>query len=92
VAAALAPVVRSSAPTRLEPIPTLVEVREERRLAVGYSDLDLVRHANNAAFVEWMVGDRRVERHEPAEVEALLAECRSATPDLLVAPVKAPRN
>jgi acyl-ACP thioesterase len=80
VSGALAAVVRSSAPTRLEPIPALPEVREERALAVGYSDLDLVRHANNAAFVEWVVectSGELWEHHEPAELELhYLAECR----------------
>jgi acyl-ACP thioesterase len=80
VAAALAPVVRSSAPTRFEPIPALPEVHEERRLAVGYSDLDLVRHANNAAFVQWMVecsSGELWEGYDLLELEVhYLAECR----------------
>jgi len=80
VAGPLAAIVRSSSPARLKPIPALSEVREQRALAVGYSDLDLVRHANNAAFVEWMVectSGELWERHEPAEVEVhYLAECR----------------
>jgi acyl-ACP thioesterase len=80
VVAALAPVVRSSSPTRLAPIPALTEVREERRLAVGYSDLDLVRHANNAAFAEWMVECCSGELWNDYDVVELevhyLAECR----------------
>jgi len=80
VATALAAVVGSSSPTRPEPIPALAEVREERRLAVGYSDLDLVRHANNAAFVEWMVecsSGELWESYDLVELEVhYLAECR----------------
>ncbi len=80
VATALAAVVGSSSPTRLEPIPALAEVHEERRLAVGYSDLDLVRHANNAAFVEWMVecsSGELWESYDLVELEVhYLAECR----------------
>jgi len=80
VATALAAVVGSSAPTRLAPIPALAEVREERRLAVGYSDLDLVRHANNAAFVQWMVecsSGELWDGYDLVELEVhYLAECR----------------
>jgi acyl-ACP thioesterase len=76
----LAAVVSSASPTRLSPIPAFGAAQHERALTVGYSDLDPVRHANNAAFVEWMVectsGDLW-ESHDPAEVEVhYLAECR----------------
>lgn len=80
VALRLAAVVSSSSPTRLAPIPAFATPQHERALTVGYSDLDPVRHANNAAFVEWMVectSGELWETHDPAEVEVhYLAECR----------------
>jgi len=80
VAPRLAAIVSSASPTRLSPIPAFAAPQHERALTVGYSDLDPVRHANNAAFVEWMVectSGELWESHEPAEVEVhYLAECR----------------
>lgn len=80
VAPRLAEVVASSSPTRLSPIVAFETPQHQRELTVGYSDLDPVRHANNAAFVEWMVectSGELWETHDPAEVEVhYLAECR----------------
>jgi acyl-ACP thioesterase len=80
VAPRLAAVVSSSSPTKLPPIPAFAAPQNERALTVSYSDLDPVRHANNAAFVEWMVectSGELWESHDPSEVEVhYLAECR----------------
>ena len=47
-------------PMRLDTIPAIEHPEIEQRLTVGYGDLDMVQHANNAAFVEWMVECRVV--------------------------------
>ncbi len=70
----------SSRPMRLDQIPALESPRNERRLTVSLSDLDMVHHANNAAFVEWMlecVAESLWNSHDPVEIEVhYLAECR----------------
>ena len=77
---ALAEVVASDEPATLDPIPAFASPRHTRSLTVGYSDLDPVRHANNAAFVEWMVectSGELWEHHDPELVAVhYLAECR----------------
>lgn len=77
---ALSEVVQSDAPATLDLIPAFASPRQVRALTVGYSDLDPVRHANNAAFVEWMVectSGELWEHHDPELVAVhYLAECR----------------
>lgn len=67
-------------PTRLDPIPPLETTELEQTLTVAYGDLDMVYHANNAAFVEWMVScvaGSLWNTHDPAAIEVnYLAECR----------------
>jgi len=67
-------------PMRLDPIPAIEHPEIEQRLTVGYGDLDMVHHANNAAFVEWMVecvAGSLWSTHDLDEVEVhYLAECR----------------
>lgn len=67
-------------PTRLDPIPALERAELEQTLTVAYGDLDMVHHANNAAFVEWMVScvaGSLWNTHDPAMIEVnYLAECR----------------
>jgi acyl-ACP thioesterase len=67
-------------PMKLVPIPVLEHPEMEQTLTVAYGDLDMVHHANNAAFVEWMVecvAGSLWSSHDPAEVEVhYLAECR----------------
>ena len=73
-------VIRSTRPTRLDPIPSLEEAQREQRIQVGFSDIDMVHHANNAAFVQWAVEcvpESLWSTHDPAEVEVhYLSECR----------------
>ncbi len=73
-------VVGSDRPTRLDRLPTVEDPQFEATSTVGYSDLDMVHHANNAAFVQWMVesvAESLWNTHVPAELEVhYLAECR----------------
>jgi acyl-ACP thioesterase len=74
------PLVETSRPSRLEPIEVLEVPAVEQTLTVAYGDLDMVHHANNAAFVEWMVScvaGSLWDTHDPSAIEVhYLAECR----------------
>jgi acyl-ACP thioesterase len=74
------PLVATGRPIRLDPIPALTAPQLEQTLTVAYGDLDMVHHANNAAFVEWMVScvaGSLWNTHDPAAIEVhYLAECR----------------
>ena len=76
----LADVVDSDRPTRFDRLPAVADPRSETTATVGYSDLDMVHHANNAAFVQWIVesvAESLWSTHVPAELEVhYLAECR----------------
>lgn len=73
-------VVASERPTRFDRLPALTDPGFETTTTVSYSDLDMVHHANNAAFVQWMVesvAESLWSTHVPAELEVhYLTECR----------------
>jgi acyl-ACP thioesterase len=80
VTEAVGRVVGSARPVPFGSLPDLEKVDYERSLTVRYGDLDMVHHANNAAFVEWAsecVPEALRDGHDPVEVELrYLAECR----------------
>jgi len=80
VTATFGTLVGPNRPSRLDPIPALERPELEQTLTVAYGDLDMVHHANNAAFVEWMVScvaGSLWNTHDPATIEVnYLAECR----------------
>ncbi len=80
VTATFGSLVGPNRPQRLEPISALENPEFEQTLTVAYGDLDMVHHANNAAFVEWMVScvaGSLWNTHDPAALEVhYLAECR----------------
>lgn len=73
-------VVGPQRPSRLDRLPAVDDPQLELRTTVRYSDLDMVHHANNAAFVEWLVesvDESLWNTHDLAELEIhYLAECR----------------
>jgi acyl-ACP thioesterase len=74
------PLVEAGRPARLDAIAPLAAPQLEQTLTVAYGDLDMVHHANNAAFVEWMVScvaGSLWDTHDPAAIEVhYLSECR----------------
>jgi acyl-ACP thioesterase len=80
VAEAVGRVVGDAQPDSLVSLPELETIDFERRLSVRYGDLDMVHHANNAAFVEWAtecVPESVRDVSDPASIEIrFLAECR----------------
>jgi acyl-ACP thioesterase len=73
-------VVGDAQPDALGSLPELEAIDHERALSVRYGDLDMVHHANNAAFVEWAaecVPETLRDACDPSEIEIrFLSECR----------------
>ena len=55
----------------LEKQPAVAEMPELGRLMVPYSDLDVNRHVNNAAYVRWILDSFDQEHHERRQVRSI---------------------
>jgi medium-chain acyl-[acyl-carrier-protein] hydrolase len=55
----------------LEKQPAVAEMPELGRLVVPYSDLDVNRHVNNAAYVRWILDSFGQEHHERHQISSI---------------------
>lgn len=55
----------------LEKQPTVQDMREMRRISVPFSDLDVNRHVNNAAYVRWILDSFDQNQHEQEQIRSI---------------------
>lgn len=81
------PIMRGIPPTQapavagdvLEKQANAQELSELRRFSVRYSDLDVNRHVNNAAYVRWILDSFDAERHDRFRIAAIRIDYLSET-------------
>ncbi|MDA8139201.1 MAG: thioesterase [Desulfobacteraceae bacterium] len=81
------PIMKDVAPTQEPPVAGDVlekqaavgNLSELRRFSVRYSDLDVNRHVNNAAYVRWILDSFNAERHDRSEIAAIRIDYLSET-------------
>jgi acyl-ACP thioesterase len=76
---AIQAVMRTDRPASLEDIPALEEVQTERSFRVRFADLDVARHLNNAAYLQWAAEttpENLWSSHAPHRIDAhYMMEC-----------------